>query len=279
VASVGFARASCRSAEARFPKPRTLEVLDEPLLWSHGTLDSPIDPNWLPDYGARRVPCSTRQQSPKIWGSATSSVSTFLGKRTCPAMSGFGVREAPAQREIFCPRFVLADLAVTFVEHEPLFTRRKGWHSSCSWGLRARPFESDSVVRKLVGLLARKERNFPMNLKLKNLVLALSMVAGGSAVATRSLPAQAGDGEICSVTQVAWEDGFGGNLQIFCSGAARYAFGWAPSGSPACPVASMDTRKAWLSLAQSALLSGKKLSINTSTCSGGPGISYIRLLQ
>jgi hypothetical protein len=100
------------------------------------------------------------------------------------------------------------------------------------------------------------------------------MVAGGSAVTTSAVPAQAAEGEVCTVTAVAWVSDE--TLQIYCNGAGRWAFGYS-TGSTPCPIVSIDARRAWLSLAQGALFSGKPLILNTHECSGGPGISYVRL--
>jgi hypothetical protein len=77
----------------------------------------------------------------------------------------------------------------------------------------------------------------------------------------------------CSVTQLAWATGSSGTLQVYCGGAWYYAFG--SSGS--CPTANIDARKAWQSLAQAAMLSGKSLYIDYTSCSGGPGINYLRM--
>jgi len=79
----------------------------------------------------------------------------------------------------------------------------------------------------------------------------------------------------CSVTNVAWYPGSGGTLQIYCGGTWYYGFG--TSGT--CPTADADSRKAWLSLAQSALLAGKTLTIDYTTCTGGPGLTNLRLNQ
>ena len=76
----------------------------------------------------------------------------------------------------------------------------------------------------------------------------------------------------CTVTNVAWATGDSGTLQVYCGGSWYFAF-----GSGACPNISIDARKAWQSLAQAALLSGKQIYIEYSTCTGGPGVTYLRL--
>lgn len=87
----------------------------------------------------------------------------------------------------------------------------------------------------------------------------------------------------CTLTAVAWATGNSGTLQVFCSGVGYWAFG-DNGGDADCPAPNIDARKAWQSLAQAALLSGKTLYIEytaggtgTGQCMMGPAISYLRL--
>jgi hypothetical protein len=87
----------------------------------------------------------------------------------------------------------------------------------------------------------------------------------------------------CTVTNVAWATGNSGTVQIYCSGTGYWAFG-DNGGDADCPAPNLDARKAWLSLAQAALLSGKTLYIEftaggtgTGQCVMGPAISFVRL--
>ena len=78
----------------------------------------------------------------------------------------------------------------------------------------------------------------------------------------------------CTVSKVGYTGNGGGTLQIVCGGTFYFAFG----SSGTCPTASADTKKAWQSLAQSALLSGKPVFIEyDNVCSGGPALTYLRL--
>lgn len=87
-----------------------------------------------------------------------------------------------------------------------------------------------------------------------------------------STPARA-DSATCTVNNVAWSDGAGGTLQIYCGGVWYYAFG----SYYGCNSTSTDGKKAYQSMAQSALLSGKTLYIEYASCGGGNAISYVRL--
>lgn len=75
----------------------------------------------------------------------------------------------------------------------------------------------------------------------------------------------------CSVSRTAWNND--GTVQIDCGGQWHYAL---PSHAT-CLTANADARKAWLGLAQTALLSGKRLYIEYTTCSVGRAITYVRV--
>lgn len=79
----------------------------------------------------------------------------------------------------------------------------------------------------------------------------------------------------CNVSNVAWHPSGSGTVQVSCGG--NWYFGFGSSGS--CPVADADTKKAWFSLAQTALLTGKTVTIDFTTCTGGPGVTNITLNQ
>ena len=78
----------------------------------------------------------------------------------------------------------------------------------------------------------------------------------------------------CTVTQVAWSPTASGTVQLVCGGSWYYAFG----SSGTCASYDIETRKQWMSLAQTALLTGRQLSINYTACSGGPALDYVRIL-
>ncbi len=104
------------------------------------------------------------------------------------------------------------------------------------------------------------------------------LVLAVAASAAITMAADTGEASIvsttCTVTKVGWATGGSGTLQTVCGGNWYFAFG--SSGS--CPTASIDTRKAWQSLMQAALLSGKPLYLEyENACSGGPGLTYVRL--
>jgi hypothetical protein len=77
----------------------------------------------------------------------------------------------------------------------------------------------------------------------------------------------------CTVTQVAWSPTGSGTVQIYCGGTWYYSFG----SSGTCSTSDMETRKQWMSLAQTALLTGRQLNINYTSCTGGPSLDYVRV--
>ena len=79
----------------------------------------------------------------------------------------------------------------------------------------------------------------------------------------------------CNVTKLGWYDGDGGTVQIQCGGTYYYGFGV----KAGCHVASADTRKAWFSIAQASLLTGKQVTIDNFGCAGGPSIDNVTLIQ
>jgi hypothetical protein len=78
----------------------------------------------------------------------------------------------------------------------------------------------------------------------------------------------------CKVSSVAWTDGNGGTTQIYCGGVWYYARG------TGCVPTSLDGRKAYMTLAQAAFLSGKSLYLEFSTSPTGCEnvLSYVRLV-
>ena len=110
-------------------------------------------------------------------------------------------------------------------------------------------------------------------MKLNGICVALSLVVG-AAISTASLRAEAAT-TTCNVSNIGWHPSGGGTVQISCGGSWYYGFG----SSGTCPVADADTKKAWFSLAQSALLTGKTVTIDFTTCTGGPGLTNVRLNQ
>ena len=105
-------------------------------------------------------------------------------------------------------------------------------------------------------------------------ILAFVLASGVALAITGSAgDARATSYVTCTVTSVAWATGGGGTFQVICGGNWYYAFG----SSSTCPTVSLDARKAWQSLAQSAFLSGKPLYIEYSTCTGGRAMTYARL--
>lgn len=103
--------------------------------------------------------------------------------------------------------------------------------------------------------------------------ILLTLALGAVVVAT-SQPAEAATAT-CNATSVAWYPGAGGTLQLLCSGTWYYGLGTSAS----CPIADIDSRKAWLSIAESSLLGGKTVTIDYTTCTGGPGLTNVRLNQ
>ncbi len=102
---------------------------------------------------------------------------------------------------------------------------------------------------------------------------ALCFLSVVAAVNTASSPAEAAQ-TTCTIAKVAWSTGNGGTLQVRCGGSWHYAFG--SHGS--CPSVNINARKAWHSLAQSALLSGKPMYLEyNNSCAGGRAITYARL--
>ena len=80
----------------------------------------------------------------------------------------------------------------------------------------------------------------------------------------------------CTVARLGWHDSSGGTVQIDCGGYWYYGFGTVVNDCTA--IASADTRKAWLAIAQSSLLSGKKVNIDYTPCTGGPAITNVTLM-
>lgn len=112
-----------------------------------------------------------------------------------------------------------------------------------------------------------------MNLRSIGMVLSLGL---GAMISTSSEIAEAQPSTTCNVGKLAWHPINGGTVQINCGGIWRYGF----RTHSFCPTADMDTLKAWFSLAQSALLSGKTLTLEfNNSCSGGPGLTNVYLNQ
>lgn len=86
----------------------------------------------------------------------------------------------------------------------------------------------------------------------------------------------------CSPNRVAWATNAGGAVQVYCDGDWYYGYG--SHADADCGANAIDARKAWLSLAQAALLAGKDLYIEytaqgsgSGECSSGRAITYLRL--
>jgi hypothetical protein len=99
-----------------------------------------------------------------------------------------------------------------------------------------------------------------MGSKIKNLLASFTF-AGITMFYAPDAPAAS---LICDVGGVAWSQDIGG-LQIWCGNTGYYALS----------TVNIDVRKAWLSLAQAAYLSGKPLYIEYSTT--GNQLAYVRL--
>jgi hypothetical protein len=108
---------------------------------------------------------------------------------------------------------------------------------------------------------------------IKKLWLGICGTVALGVVTLSSTPARATPNVTCTVNNVAWTEGSGGTVQIYCSGIWYFAFG-TQSG---CNTTSSDGKKAYQSMAQGALLSGKTLYIEYTTCGSGNAISYVRL--
>ena len=103
-------------------------------------------------------------------------------------------------------------------------------------------------------------------MKLSTIVLGISIAV----VSLFATPRQAEAAAVsCTVTGVAYDDG--PRLIVNCSG--TYYYGQSATG---CQSKSVDTLKVWNSMAQAALLSGKKLQVETQTATGCTG--YIGLI-
>lgn len=105
-----------------------------------------------------------------------------------------------------------------------------------------------------------------MNLKK---LLPLASVMSVLGVVATTTPARASSVD-CQITNVLWAAGTGGGeLQIKCGGTWYYA----DTTTATCTAKGSDTTKAWLSMAEAALLSGKSTALNyTGTC-----LEYVRM--
>lgn len=98
------------------------------------------------------------------------------------------------------------------------------------------------------------------NTKLTLVLLAALLIPGSANAASTT----------CTVIKTAWA--MDGTVQVMCSTGVWY---YALTGS--CTVVGLDARKAWLSLAQAAQLSGKPFYMEYTTCGSGNSLSYVRL--
>ena len=105
---------------------------------------------------------------------------------------------------------------------------------------------------------------------LKSTIALVGMFAAATTVGLASRSAQAASPVTCNVSLVAWAPVGNGEVQINCGGAWYYA----DVTTATCTGYGADAVKAWQSLAQAALLSGKKLYIQYDT---GSCINYARL--
>lgn len=86
-------------------------------------------------------------------------------------------------------------------------------------------------------------------------------------VATATTVLQA---DLSHIVDVRVTSGAGSDVQLLINDSSAGMF-WAKSvpDGPNCPAPSLDVRKSWLSMAQSALLSGKKLHASYIVCASG----------
>jgi len=108
----------------------------------------------------------------------------------------------------------------------------------------------------------------------KKLIAALSVAA---ALTLAAVSAHASDSPDMTITDVR----FGRDGGLFINaGSNGWYWGSATADGALCPLTTVDTRKAWLSIAQASILSGKKLHVVYDTCSSGNrGIREMWLLN
>jgi hypothetical protein len=111
---------------------------------------------------------------------------------------------------------------------------------------------------------------------MKSALGVIGVLAVVGVVALGGRTARATSQTSCTVTQVAWSEVNGGTAEIFCGGGWFYA----TASNGACSI-SPNGQKAWMSLAQTALLSGKQVTLqyDTTTCGAGPNLTWVDLIQ
>lgn len=94
----------------------------------------------------------------------------------------------------------------------------------------------------------------------KNLSLGLGIAAFLMSASAFATP------QSCVPDATSWNDDTGGSLAIHCSNTNTWFF--AKKALSGCTAVSVDTLKAWLSMAQAAILAGKTLTIDFTSCGG-----------
>lgn len=96
------------------------------------------------------------------------------------------------------------------------------------------------------------------------LITNLCALAGLGMITFASGDARADASAACTPTYISWNDGFGGQFSMICGGGSYYA-----RVSPGCTTGhSVETQKIWMSMAQTAYLSGNKITILYNTTCG-----------
>jgi hypothetical protein len=117
----------------------------------------------------------------------------------------------------------------------------------------------------------KRKRDIVMNLKRLFSILSLGAVALGSTAALAADSASA-----ITVSDIR----FNNDGQLFLNTSDGFFWATNAADGTACPLRSLDVRKSWLSMAQSAFLSGKKLHVVYNACSSGrKGIAELWLVN
>jgi len=101
------------------------------------------------------------------------------------------------------------------------------------------------------------------------------LLAGAAflAVITPNTSAMAATQQICNPTLIGYNStATSSYVAMVCSGTAYYA--WTANAPTGCTAVSADAAKSWVSLAQSAVLSGKKVTLYFTPC-GSSNWNYI----
>jgi hypothetical protein len=104
----------------------------------------------------------------------------------------------------------------------------------------------------------------------KNIAVTIALCASVFAISSPRTGHAATLNVTCNVSLVAWAPVGNGEVQVYCNGTWYYG-----DSNSSCGTYGVDTVKVWQSMAQAALLSGKKLYIEYN--SGATCITYERL--